>query len=261
MNNLSIIKKRHQFITNWLQFIVKEIKENDQFEVSEKSSRKDLVTSLDQRIEQYLTKQIRREFPGDHIISEEGYGDDLEDLSGTVWFIDPIDGTLNFVKQRKNFCVMVAVYEEGQGIQSYIYDISHDRLYWAVKGEGAFCNDMKLPALVKSQLQDSLLACNSNFISGPAYNQHKQIFQEAVGLRMIGSAGLEAVEVALGRNGAYLATKLMPWDFAAGKIIVEELGGVLCKVDGEPVNLFEPSSVMIANKGVYSELLDHLNNR
>ena len=83
--------------------------------IETKSNPNDLVTNIDKEIEQFFIKKIRADFPTHKIMGEEGFGDELTNLDGVVWMIDPIDGTMNFIHQQRNFAISLAVYENGIG--------------------------------------------------------------------------------------------------------------------------------------------------
>ena len=113
---MEMTEQRDALIKEWLKEATKKIKESlkHDLEVEVKSSPNDLVTQMDRKIEKELVEKIKQHFPNDLIVSEEGFGDrvnkkDFEQK--TVWFLDPIDGTLNFVLQNENYAVMLAVYE------------------------------------------------------------------------------------------------------------------------------------------------------
>lgn len=83
--------------------------------VDTKTSRKDLVTNVDKQNEKFLVGKIREFDPDSKILGEEGFGDQVHSTKGRIWIIDPIDGTMNFVKQRNNFAIMIALYEDAKG--------------------------------------------------------------------------------------------------------------------------------------------------
>lgn len=97
-------------------------------EITEKQGALDLVTDMDRKVEQFLVGRIRQFHPEDRILGEEGTGDTVEDVQGRVWILDPIDGTMNYIKQKENFAVMLAVVEDGAGKYGFIYDVVRDRL-------------------------------------------------------------------------------------------------------------------------------------
>src|SRR5699024_9093045 len=115
--------------------------------INTKSNPKDLVTTMDKETERFFVQRIKEQFPDHLLLTEEGYGDDIVSMDGTVWIIDPIDGTMNFVHQKSNFAISVAIYHNGIGQIGLIYNVMDDILYSARKNSGAFKNDTKLAKL------------------------------------------------------------------------------------------------------------------
>src|SRR5699024_5394197 len=175
---------------------------NDPLTVSTKSDRNDLVTTMDSDTEYFFMTNIKSTYPDHLILSEEGYGDELTSLNGTVWIIDPIDGTMNFVHQKRNFAISVGIYHDGIGEIGFIYDVMADVLYSAKRGEGAFKNDTLLPRLSgQKSLYDSILGLNHFWLCENRLVE-ESIMQELVktvrGSRTFGSAALEFAYVAEG---------------------------------------------------------------
>jgi len=257
---MSVVEERHELILKWIKEASDDIDEGlkNDLKVEQKTGRNDLVTNLDRKIEKKLSEKIREKFPNDSIISEEGYGDELDSLKGNVWFIDPIDGTLNFVMQQKNYAIMVAVYEDGVGKQGYIYNVVEDKMYHAIKDQGAYFNNEKLPQVVNKRLDEGMLACNSLLLTKQLTSKTEEIIDSSLGVRMIGSAGLETIEVATNSVVAFIGTRLKPWDIAAGKIIVEELGGKVSQLNGNDVNLLENNPAVFASPNAQSEIIQKL---
>lgn len=240
---MTLAEKRDVLIKEWLNEAAEKIKEalKNDLEVEVKTKKNDLVTQMDRGTEEDFVKKIREHFPNDLIVSEEGFGDDVSEedfYKKTVWFLDPIDGTLNFVLQKENYAIMLAVYEEGVGQQSYVYDVEKDMLYWAIKGKGVYCNDQLLPKMENTDLTDGLFASNSMFLSDYQVNCNTEITKRAMGVRTIGSAGLESAELVKGSTIAYVSYGLKPWDIAPGLMMVTENGGVVTDFNGDPVNPF-----------------------
>lgn len=258
---MSIIEERDTLIKKWIKEAAEDIKEalDSELDIETKSAPNDLVTNMDKKIEEDLTKKIREHFPEDHIIGEEGFGDDLEDLSGTVWFIDPIDGTLNFVLQQEKYAVMIGVYEDGVGQQGYIYNVADDKLYYAIKGQGAYCDDQQLTEIPDLPLEEGMAAINTVIVTNEDFDLHRSIADKCMGIRMLGSAGIEAMELAKGNVVTYMASKLKPWDIAPGKVIIEELGGVVSQFNGEPVDLLNQNKTVFATKEAHKEIVELLN--
>ncbi|WP_459499725.1 inositol monophosphatase family protein [Bacillus sp. C1] len=229
--------------------------------VETKSNAADLVTNMDRETEQFLIGRIKETFPEHSILGEEGYGDEVASLDGIVWLIDPIDGTMNFVHQKRNFAISIGIYENGIGKIGLVYDPVHDELYHAVKGEGAFCNDVSIPMLEKSTVEHGIIALNATWLTdNPLLNMGKmiQLVKLARGTRSYGCAALEMVYVATGRLDAYVTPRLSPWDFGGGMIIVEEVGGKVTTFAGTALSIVEKSSVLVAKTGVYEEILQYV---
>lgn len=230
--------------------------------ISTKSNRNDLVTEMDKQIEEYLVGKIKTNFPNHRIIGEEGYGDELESLEGTVWIIDPIDGTMNFVHQQKNFAISIGIFHDGVGEIGFIYDVMADVLYRAKRSEGAYKNDEKLQTLDKNlKFEDSLLAMNHYFLLENRFVDEKvmhQLIRKVRGSRTYGSAALEFAYVAEGTINGYLAMRLSPWDIAAGVVIVKEVGGLSTTLDGKPLDMMEANSVLTCNPAIRQHLLEFI---
>ncbi|WP_223700379.1 inositol monophosphatase family protein [Sutcliffiella deserti] len=225
--------------------------------IQTKSSPNDLVTNIDRETEQFFIEKIRQAYPNHQILGEEGFGDELEKLDGTVWIIDPIDGTMNFVHQQRNFAISVAVYQDGVGKVGLIYDVVHDELYHAMPGEGAYLNDTKLPQLPQVSVEQAIIGLNATWIT-----ENKRIdpsilaplVKKVRGTRSYGCAAMEMAYVATGRIDAYISLRLSPWDYAAGLIIVEELGGKVTTLTGEPLTLLGQDSVFVSKPGLHDQI-------
>ena len=260
MTNLN---KIHDLATAWVKEAGSQIASqlNQDLSVETKTGPNDLVTNLDVQTEKFLTGKIRANFPNHRIVSEEGFGDKLSDLKGPVWFVDPIDGTLNFVKQRENFCIMLAYYENGVGQLAYIYDLVGDRFYHVIKGQGAYCNDNPITGLLDRRLDQGLLAFNSKILIDSSRTKLQGLLDQTLGLRLYGSAGMEAMEVLMSRTVAYIASHLKPWDYAPAAVFMAEMGGKISDFQGQDPDFLTESEIIIANKLAHQEILDHLHQK
>ncbi|AGT31385.1 inositol monophosphatase [Geobacillus genomosp. 3] len=230
----------------------------EQLTVETKESRNDLVTNVDRGIEQFLAEQIRRQFPGHHLLGEEGFGDELAVLDGIVWVIDPIDGTMNFVHQQRHFAVSIGIFEDGIGQLGYVYDVVFGELYSAQKGRGLFFNGKPLDRLQPVAVAESVIAVNATWLMENRRLDHRplvRLAKAARGTRSYGSAALELAYVAAGRLDAYISPRLSPWDFAGGMILIQEAGGIVTNLDGKPLDLLSRNSVLAAKPGVHEEIL------
>lgn len=254
-------KERNQLIKEWIYEAAETIKKSfdAELDIQQKSNRNDLVTNMDKAIEKHFIEKIHHFFPGERILGEEGFGDAVHSLDGVVWIIDPIDGTLNFIKQQDDFAIMIAVYENGEGQLGYIYDVMQDKLYAAQVGEGASCNGKQLSPIKDTSLKEGLVAISSALMSEET-GLARTVGRASSGVRLIGSAGIETVHVASGRLVAYLAASLAPWDIAAGKVIAEEVGLVYTKLNGDKIDLLQKNPSLVATPTAHQEIVDLLNS-
>ncbi|MFJ5761681.1 inositol monophosphatase family protein [Neobacillus sp. NPDC093182] len=227
--------------------------------IQTKSNPNDLVTNIDKEIEQFFINKIRKTFPNHRILGEEGFGDEVNNLDGVVWIIDPIDGTMNFIHQQRNFAISLGVYENGVGKIGIIYDVAHGELYHAINGKGAFMNDTELPPLNKVSVKESIIALNATWVMENHRIDHNLLIplvKEARGTRSYGTAALEMVFVATGRVDAYISMRLSPWDVAAGSVIIEELGGVVTNLRGKKLDFLSKDSLLVAKPGLHQTIIN-----
>ncbi|GLY10627.1 inositol monophosphatase family protein [Pseudobacillus badius] len=250
-----------QRIKTWIMEAGSSIRESFKHSLSihTKSNPNDLVTNIDKETERFFIANIRKVYPGHRILGEEGQGDDLASLKGIVWIIDPIDGTTNFIHQQRHFAISIGVYENGVGRLGYIYDVAHDELYYAERGKGAYMNGVRLPSLTEVSVEKALIALNATWLVKNRYFDEKKLVNLAVqvrGTRSYGSAALELAYVAAGRLDGYLSMRLSPWDFAAGKLLVEEAGGCVTNLFGEDLNMIKINSVFAGAPILHGRILD-----
>ncbi|WP_235357034.1 inositol monophosphatase family protein [Bacillus alveayuensis] len=254
-------KKIDEYAQQWIKEAGRRIKDTfqQQLLIQTKSSRTDLVTNVDREIEQFFIQKIRSTFPQHRVLGEEGFGDSLAALEGIVWIIDPIDGTMNFIHQQRNFAISIGIYEDGIGMMGYIYDVVHDELYYAHKGAGAFLNGVPLSPLTETSVSESIVSINATWVTKNKRidaNVLAPLVKDARGTRSYGSAALEMAYVAAGRLDAYITMRLSPWDFAAGFVLVNEVGGIVTNLYGEPLNLLGENSVLVAKPRLHEEILN-----
>lgn len=235
------------------------------FLVEYKTSASDLVTAVDKEVEQQVVQTILSHFPDHGILGEESTVQHEPGQYETLWIIDPIDGTTNFVHQQINFSVSIAVYHKGVGMVGVIYDPSRDELFYAVKGKGAYLNERKLELKRQVKLEEALL-CTSVFWNKRAEQTGidqivKKLASKVRAVRLLGSAALEMAYVAAGRLDGYVSMQLNAWDFGAGRVIVEEAGGIVTKMSGEELPYDEKSSVVACNRSFYQELRNYVSSQ
>ncbi|TDL35181.1 inositol monophosphatase family protein [Jeotgalibacillus sp. S-D1] len=228
-------------------------------QIDSKSDANDLVTNMDKEIEKYFVQEVKKAYASHHIMGEEGFGEQLKSLDGTVWIVDPIDGTMNFVHQQRNFAVSVGIYHNGIGMLGYIYDVVLDELYHARKDHGAFLNQKQLAPLKPVAVKESILALNATWVTPHdkvPYEVFGPLVHKVRGTRSYGSAALEMAYIASGRLDGYLTMRLSPWDIAGGKIIIEEVGGVVTDLFNNDHTLLSKESFFAGNPTVHKEIFE-----
>ncbi|WP_153126495.1 inositol monophosphatase family protein [Peribacillus tepidiphilus] len=254
-------KEIDTYAKKWVKEAGKRLKTSfqEKLTIQVKSNPNDLVTNMDKWTEKYLLENIQAHFPEHKILGEEGSGHELEKLDGIVWIIDPIDGTLNFIHQQRNFAISIGIFEDGVGKIGIIYDVVHDELYHAIKGEGAYLNDHKLPQLKKVSVEESIVGINAAWIlKNKVIDPSKllTLVHDVRGTRSYGSAAIELANVAAGRIDAYITMRLAPWDFAGGAVLVEEVGGEVTDLFGKPLDYLKGGSVFVSKPGLHEEILE-----
>lgn len=229
-----------------------------EIEIETKAHVNDLVTNMDKEIEQLFIERINADYPGHRIFGEEGFGNDIQDLDGVIWMLDPIDGTMNFVHQQRNFAISLGIYKDGVGELGYIYDVVNDDLYHAVRDGGAYFNDEKLPMLQDTTIAESIVGINAMWVTPNKYIEHEatiRLIRDIRGTRSYGSAALELAFVASGRMDAYISMRLSPWDIAGGAVIVREVGGLTSNFKGQQENLLAQDTFIAANPKIHGKIL------
>lgn len=205
-------------------------------EVRAKSGPHDLVTIADEEAERWLTPRLSALLPGSVVVGEEAVASDpsvLEQLVGPapVWLIDPVDGTWNFAAGQEDFCVMVALVQHQVVQTGWIMEPMRGRVTIAQRGEGAW--QQGLPGGERRPLPGPL-AGPLTALTGFAYHRPLKDRVLPMAVRRIGSAGVEYVRLASGLDSFSLYDRNMPWDHAAGSLIIEECGGMVAHTDGAP---------------------------
>lgn len=251
--------KLNAAITEWFTVVQQKLSTNEQkpLEIKQKSDRTDLVTNVDQEIEAYFVKQIKTTFPNSKILGEEGDKDQgLTTYSGLVWVIDPIDGTMNYIKQGDHFASMLAVYENGHEKLGYILDVTANKLYWGGPECGVYCNAEKLTPPADLPLSEGLLDISGRMLVED-YCHVKKAVKASLGIRVYGSAGIGFIHVLTGKTLGYLS-HLHPWDYAAGKILAHVQGLVVETIDGRPFDMLSSNDVLVATKNAEKDILKQL---
>ncbi|MBK6909676.1 MAG: inositol monophosphatase [bacterium] len=207
-------------------------------DVREKS-KGDLVTSADLEAERVVSEFLLREMPEAGIVCEEGTA---RAGNGLVWFLDPLDGTTNFVQRFPAFAVSLGLARLRDAaapelLCGVVFNPLSGQLFWGAKDKGAFLGTQRLSVARKEKLSEAMLATGfprRYHDELPAFlREFALIFPRCRAIRRAGSAALDLCWTAQGIFDGFWEHKLSPWDIAAGALIVQEAGGVCSDFMGD----------------------------
>ena len=227
----------------------------DRFAVREKGP-SDLVTEADLASQQVVYEHVLAAFPDHGFLGEEAAP--CPNPSPFRWIVDPLDGTTNYAHRLPQFCVSVALENEGQVLVGTIYDPLSKECFTAAAGAGAFLNGKRLAVSRVTQLSAALAAVSfpARVPRGsPLIADFIEVLHQAQAIRRMGSSALNLAYLAAGRLDAYWATDTKIWDVAAGWLLVREAGGVVTRLGGQPCDLEKPSFVAAATPELHRKML------
>lgn len=216
-----------------------------------------IVTEEDRLSEGMITSRIRERYPDHDILAEESAG--MARRSTCRWIIDPLDGTTNYAHGYPVFCVSVAFEKENEIHMGAIYNPMLDEMFVAEKGKGAFLNGKKILVSNTMDLSKSLLATGFPYDIRSDRNNNINYFngmaKSAQAIRRAGSAALDMAYIAAGRFDGFWELKLMPWDTAAGWLMVRESGGIVTDLFGGAFHLEAPQ-VLATNGKIHHNMIN-----
>ncbi len=220
----------------------------------------DLVTEVDHQSEAFLIGEIQRLHPEHQIISEEiGL---VPGSESHQWYLDPLDGTVNFAHGIPFFCVSIAYSRQGFVELGAVYDPMRDEMFTAERGQAAWCNGRRLQVSDVTEMRRSLLATGFPYDSWSTPRNNLEYFgrfaRMTQGVRRLGSAALDLCYVAAGRLEGYWELFISSWDVAAGGLIAEQAGARVTRLDGGPEYLQPPCSMIAAPPAIHAHMLEVL---
>ncbi len=218
----------------------------------------DLVTEYDRKIEEFLSAKLSA--LGLPIVGEESFSGEYP-KSGI--FIDPIDGTTNFVHHLAFTCISVGIWEDGEPKEAVVYNPILKELFYAKKGAGAYLNDEPIKVSDTDRLIEALIATGFPYTKTErgadfrfVMESMEHLLPKTRDIRRFGSAALDLCYVACGRFAGFYEVNLKPWDVAAGILIVQEAGG---KVSNHLGKAYSFGDIIVATNGViHEDLIAHL---
>jgi myo-inositol-1(or 4)-monophosphatase len=220
----------------------------------------DLVTEVDHQSEAYLLGELKRDFPGHHILTEES--GIIEGNMEDIWYIDPLDGTVNYAHHVPIFSVSIAYASRGTLTLGAVYDPLRDEMFSAERGKGAYLNGKRLQPSSVTELRRSLLVTGFPYDTWDTpqdnFSNFVRLAKLTQGVRRLGSAALDLTYVAAGRLDGFWELSLRPWDVAAGGLICEEAGARVTNIQGQENYLAVPQSILATTPGIHALMLEEL---
>lgn len=221
----------------------------------------DIVTEVDKACEDMIFSEIRKLFPEDDVLAEEG----SSRTTGAEyrWIVDPLDGTVNYAHGFPFFSVSIAIEKKGELVAGVIFDPSRNELFSAETGKGMNLNG-KLVKVSKVEALDHAMVA-----TGFAYNVHEEerytnidhfgnFVKRAQAVRRPGSAAIDLAWISCGRIDGFWELYLKPWDMAAGVVIIREAGGRVTDFVGGKYTL-AGSQILASNGSIHDEMISVLN--
>lgn len=223
--------------------------------VEEKEGVGNYVTELDQQLQEHLRSKLAELLPEAGFQGEE---DGACQTTGLRWIVDPIDGTTNFIRDLHYSCISVAMAQDNEPLMGVVYNPYTGQCYSAEKGKGVWCNGNPL------QVSDRELSRSLVSVGFTSYHREqtdrmfrlfRALFDNCEDIRSFGSAALDLAAVGAGALDVFVELQLQPWDYAAAACIIQEAGGVISDLKGNPLPLHTGSGVLAAGKAAYDQAL------
>ncbi len=220
--------------------------------------RNDFVTEVDHAAEAEIIKLIRKNYPSHAFLAEESgrTGD-----SDTIWIIDPLDGTTNFLHGYPTFAVSIACQIKGRLEHGVVYDPISQEIFSASRGAGAHLDNRRIRVSKQRGLEGALIGTGFPYRANTRYLDAylamlRAVMEHTAGIRRPGSAALDLAYVAAGRTDAFWEIGLSPWDTAAGTLLIQEAGGRIGTLSGGEYR--QGGNIVAGTPKVYAALLELL---
>ncbi len=198
----------------------------------------DWFSALDADIEAFIRQRIAQAYPAHGFLGEEGGAVGAHGADDLVWVVDPIDGSMNFLRDLPHYAVSLALVQAGEPLVGCVVDPVRGELFSAAQGLGAHCNGRALRVGSPQRLIDAVAATvfpkpHAAFM--PHYLQQLgNVLGEVAGARRSGSMALDLAYLAAGRVDLFWERGMGAWDAAAGVLLIREAGGDIFTLDALP---------------------------
>jgi myo-inositol-1(or 4)-monophosphatase len=216
----------------------------------------DLVTEIDHQAQDLIANTLREAFPGYGLVGEEGNEPGHSD--GPCWIVDPLDGTVNYIHGYPFFAVSIALERDGELAVGVVFNPILDELFSAERGAGASLNGIPIQVSTTTRLEESVLAAGFPYEVWTSDDDNsrewRRFLKRALSMRCDACAALDLCHVAMGRLDGHWELELGPWDMAAGALMVQEAGGAVTQVTGEPFSPYG-RGILASNGHLQAEML------
>ncbi|MFZ0007247.1 MAG: inositol monophosphatase family protein [Steroidobacteraceae bacterium] len=239
------------------EVIIRSLNRLESLTVSSKG-RNDFVTEVDRAAEQEIIGSIRRHYPQHAFLAEESGRSGTHD---TLWIIDPLDGTTNFLHGFPVFAVSIACEIRGRLEHAVVYDPMRGELFTASRGAGAHLDNHRMRVSKARTLEGALIATGFPYRANLQYldaylGMFRAVSEHVAGVRRPGAASLDLAYVAAGRVDAFWEIGLSAWDTAAGTLLIQEAGGRIGTLSGGEYR--QAGHILAGTPKVYAALLELL---
>lgn len=228
----------------------------------ETKNRNDFVSYVDKETEKFLVEKLSLLIPGSGFITEEGTTKQITDEE-YCWYIDPLDGTSNFIHGSTPYAISIALSFRKELVIGVIHEITRKETFYAWKGSKAYLNGKEIMVSSVRTVSDALIATGRPHNYMNKYDQLliliDYFLRNTHGVRQSGSAATDLAYVACGRYDGRYEFGLKPWDMAAGILIIKQAGGYVCDFDGNS-NYIETGCLIVSNNMIFNELKMRIKN-
>ena len=237
------------------EIIVRNMEQVDRLKITAKNAN-DFFTEVDIKAEQVIINAIHKAYPAHGIYAEESGSQEGDGES--VWIIDPLDGTYNYLHGFPFFSVSIALKVKGRIEHGVVYDPLRHECFAASRGRGARVNDKRIRVSKQTQLGAALLGTGFPMHDMDLAQRYLPTFSALIGkcagVRRTGSAALDLAYVASGRLDGFWEFGLRPWDIAAGSLLIREAGGLISDLHGGD-DFLRQGDVVAGTPKVFKSLL------
>ena len=233
--------------------------ETDKLDITEKGPA-DYVTQLDKNVENIIISHLKKSFPKHSYLSEEkGFNQGKGKDADSVWIIDPLDGTTNYIHGFPYYAITISYREREKIIHAVTLDVQRQDEFTASLGKGCYLNNRRIRVSKRREMTGALLSNSShNTHLGKLLHDNistfRELYEYGLTIRRTGSSALDIANVAAGRLDGFWGSGLKIWDIAAGGLLVQEAGGLVSNFLGE-VDYLDGGNIICATTKCYKPML------